>query len=123
MLLALLFALSAHASPARDAILGTYHGANGCYLSIVPAAHGETDITFTDSMSDRTFWGMGRTIEAQLARKPNVLVISHNRASLGDVTAKVQIQLSNGVPAAMHGTVDGWGHAEVNCVFLSRDAR
>ena len=74
-------------------------------------------------MSDRTLWDMRRNLEAQLARRPEALRLDHSRQSLGDVTAHVQIQLTNGVPSAMRGTVDGWGHADVSCAFQSRDAR
>jgi len=121
-LLLALIPLSAFASPARDAILGTYRGENGCYLRIAPVANGETDVTFTDSMSDRTLWGVGRSLEAQLATPQNQIALDHFRQGLGDVTAHVVITLEDGVPASMRGTVDGWGHALVDCTFESREA-
>lgn len=118
-LLSLAFlSLPAFASPQRDALLGTYTGSNGCYLKIVPAAGGQTDVTFTDDMSDRTLWGVGHSLEAQLARGANPLVFDHQRATMYDMTIHLEIQLEAGRPVSMRGTGQGvYGGTVVNCAF------
>jgi hypothetical protein len=116
----LAFGETAVASPQRDALLGTYEGAN-CRLAIEAAKDGETDISFTDDMGERTLWGVGRSLEAQLARGATTLVFDHARESLGDMTIHLEVPLANGKPASMRGTGHGWvGDTRIGCAFGNR---
>ena len=112
-----LLSLPAHASPPRSALLGTYSG-QGCYLKIAPAAGGQTDITFTDNWGDRTLWGVGRSLEAQLARGANPLVFDHARATMYDMTIHLEIELEGARPVAMRGMGHGMmGDTTIRCAF------
>lgn len=117
LLLSILLPFTASASPQRDGLLGTYVGKN-CHLGIASAPGGETDISFTDSMGERTLWGVGKSLEAQLARGASVLVFDHDRQSLGDMSVHLEIQLEGGRPISMQGRGHGWGgETVIGCRF------
>ncbi len=109
------------ASPEADSVHGTYHGTQpdgrGCHLKILKTG-GKTQIEFTDSMSSRTLRNVDKELNAQLARRSPELVFKHSRQSLGDVTIHlVIVRGPGGRPASMHGRVNGWLEAEINCRF------
>lgn len=117
-----LFPALAQATPARDALLGRYHGVQpdgrACHLFIKDVG-GKTDMEFMDSMSTRTIRNVGAELEAQLARRSPTLVFKTQRRSLGDVSVHLEIlrDARSGKPRAMKGSVAGWLRAEIDCRF------
>lgn len=124
ILFSLLLSQLVSASPARDALIGRYHGTDSdgraCHLFIINAG-GKTDIEFTDNMSKRRIRNVGNELEAQLAKRSPTLVFKTTRRSSGEVAIHLEIlKDARGQPTATRGSVAGWLRAEIDCRRLRR---